>query len=476
MRSATRYSGYSFETLESPFLDEELAPRVGDLEVHAAGRYDPSTAAREARRDLDPGAAEEEILGKDDRTRVTDTLRIPNRWICAIDVMSENPKWGSLGETKYIAKSRATGTLIGSRYLLTAAHVFGSDAKKAAAVVKEHTVSPARNGNNSRNPFGKIKSTAVHTSQPYFVRRRVQQGGKTIEIPIRQTDDYALVILEKDLESSTHSKMKGALGYWGQDPAVAVLRRLDPSAIQSKEVAVIGYPGDTCGTSKLSGSKADKERRIDDCWRRRNDDWASTQWRDVGTLDVDAHSTTVFHTADTYEGQSGSPICLSIDRVLHLVAVHTASDNAQRNQGVRVTRRMLRELCEWINTDAGSGAATIQNDTLILQSGGGQAAAKELGQEPDDEFDVTGEQPLQEQLDPSAVPTGLTQADLEREGFDSADLHYEGTFTMQPREYLAYEAPDDSEQLDLEAATGGEPPADEASEQMAHGEAEPNEY
>jgi monoamine oxidase len=37
------------------------------------------------------------------------------------------------------------------------------------------------------------------------------------------------------------------------------------------------------------------------------------------------------------------------------------------NLGVRVTRHMLREICSWMNADAGYQIATIKDDTLILQ-------------------------------------------------------------------------------------------------------------
>jgi len=252
--------------------------------------------------------------------------------------------------------------------VLTAAHVLGNLGRKVSGDVKGVQVSPARNGDNLNGPFGNIPSKDVQISQPYRVMRRKTIQGAVRNVPIQQVDDYALIILEKDVATSTHSKMKGALGYWGQDPKVAVLKRLGPPEIDGKTIDVTGYPGDTCGTTKFSGTKAQKERRIEDCWRRRNDEWASMQWSGTGTVQADADTTitTVHHTADTYEGDSGAPICLTIDRVLHLVAVHNGAHDAQRNRGVRVTRRMLQELAGWINADAGYTAASVQNDTLVI--------------------------------------------------------------------------------------------------------------
>jgi V8-like Glu-specific endopeptidase len=315
---------------------------------------------------------EQEVIGQDTRVLIKNTLEVPYRWICAIDILIDNPKWGSFGESQFISKSRATGILIGPRYVLTARHILDKqtievDGEEKLVDVKELTVSPARNGSNFNNPFGKVKSKAVRVSQPYRIVRRVNQGSKVIDIPFQQQDDYALIILERDLDSSTHSKMKGILGYWGYDSAVAIVRELKLKDIEGKEIVVLGYPGDTCGKNKFSGSKTEKEKKIANCWNRQGDEWASTQWRDVGMLQVESNSTNVFHTADTYEGQSGAPIYLTVDQKLHLVGVHTSPDSAQRNKGVRVTRRMLLELCQWINTDSGYTMASIQNDALVVQ-------------------------------------------------------------------------------------------------------------
>src|SRR4030095_16742294 len=148
----------------------------------------------------------------------------------------------------------------------------------------------------------------ARVSRPFQSRRRVQAGGKTVDVPIQQRDDYALIILDQDIAGTTHAKMNGALGYWGQNPSVAVLKRVEPSAIDGKDIAVIGYPGDTCGNDKWTGSASSKKNQIDTCFNRRKDEWASTSWRDTGTLAVDPtpNSTTVFHTAATHESHSGA--------------------------------------------------------------------------------------------------------------------------------------------------------------------------
>ena len=403
MGFVSRSAREAVENLESPFLDEEIVTRgsggmLDEADVpldlwraddeRAEDEGSPTDAlsdSDQAETDVEPElepfsseGVEEEVIDPDTRTRVADTLQAPNRWICAIDVMSENPKWGSGSEPRLICKSRGTGILIGPRYVLTAAHVFGASRTAAASLPTEHFVSPARNGDNSKHPFGKIKTTSIHVSRAYQIQQQVRIQGRVTTVPMTVWDDYALVILEKDVASSKHSKLKGTLGYWGGDARVAVVKRLPRTDLEQKRVVVTGYPGDACGDKILAGSSSEKESKANKCWYNRNDAWASTQWRGEGTLSVNAAGTLVYHDADTYQGQSGGPICLKIGGVQHLVGIHTDRDNAQRNKGVPVTLRMLQELCGWINADAGYEAAIVQNDTLTFQPAGAQAGAKEV--------------------------------------------------------------------------------------------------
>jgi V8-like Glu-specific endopeptidase len=410
------------------YTASEVSDELEDAEQFA------DAAAEQELEDEEAAAFDEEVIGTDSRAIVGNTLAVPNRWICAIDILTANPDWPKKG-SKFLIKSRGTGILIGPKYVLTARHVVGTLGLNAASVVKGVGVSPARNGSNSSHPFGKATSSNVRHSQPYFITRTQRDSSGTHQIRVQVRDDYALIILDKDLAVSTHSKIKGTLDYWGKDPALAQIRRLDPATIDKKDIEVTGYPGDTCGTTKYSGSS--KQNQIDNCWNWSNDAWASTQWRSSGTLDVvNASSRVLYHTADTYEGQSGAPITMMLDGQLHLVGIHTAGDNAQRNKGLRLTRLMLEEIRDWINADAGYTMASLQNDALVLQPASGGATKSgtnkeifeadyfeqpELDQEDlelegDDEFvgveseddedevDLAHEWPLEERFDPNDVP------------------------------------------------------------------------
>jgi V8-like Glu-specific endopeptidase len=425
------------------------ASEVSD-ELEDSEQFFEAAAERELE-DVEAATVDEEIIGTDDRKMVSNTLAVPNRWICAIDILTENPDWPKKG-SKYLIKSRGTGILIGPKYVLTARHVVGSLGLNSASVVKGVAVSPARNGSNSSHPFGKGTSSNVQHSKPYFVTRTQKDSSGTRQVQVQVRDDYALIILDQDVAAATHSKMKGTLDYWGKDPALAQIRRLDPATIDKKDIEVTGYPGDTCGTTKYSGSS--KQNKIDNCWNVSNDDWASTQWRGSGTLDVvNASSRVLYHTADTYDGQSGSPITTMIDGQLHLVGIHIDRDNAQRNKGLRVTRLMLEELRDWINADAGYAMASIKNDTLVLQPASGGAtksgAAREIleagdfeaedleqravdqeyldlegddefvgveSEDDEDEVALAQDAPLEERFDPNSMPanvkTALDKGDL----------------------------------------------------------------
>lgn len=366
--------------LDSPFLNEEY---LAEEARTAATRRIPVPGFQLESPFL--GAFEEElwfeqeILGEDTRGLIKNTLEVPYRWICAIDILSDKPG----------LHSRATGILIGPRYILTAKHIWTDEARD-----KGLTVSPARNGSNSNNPFGKVKAKKFRFPTPYYINLPVQHGKSAgTQTTISQNDDYMLIILKQDLDSMTHPKMRGALGYWGQNPAEAVVRLLEPQAIQGKEIVVIGYPGDTCGTDKFSGSDSQKLRAMNNCIRTQKNEWASRQWRGTGILDARTNiPSRIYHTADTYKGQSGSPICLTTGQTLNLVGIHVDEESAQRNLGLRVTERMLHNLCAWMNADAGYPIASIKDNALIVQpkSNGAKEFFDGFAREVED-FSITSE-------------------------------------------------------------------------------------
>jgi monoamine oxidase len=301
----------------------------------------------------------DEVIGHDDRVRVSDTLTLPARWVCAIDLLVDDPKHGK-GAPQIESLSRGTGILIGPSHVLTAAHVFDDaslevDGGMRKVPVARVRVSPARNGDNTSHPLGAAYSKAVHRPQRYAAG-----------------NDYALIVLDRDLSQATHKSMKGPLGYWGQSPQVAALRVLDPGKLGDPTVCVIGYPGDRCGNDVIKGDATELERRIRYCAQRRHDEWASTAWQSSGTAHPRAGTGLMLHDADTYEGQSGGPIYLRRGDTLELLGVHGGEVNAAgggpptNNRGARVTIQMLNDLHDWINADAGRTWVEVRNDALVF--------------------------------------------------------------------------------------------------------------
>jgi hypothetical protein len=205
----------------------------------------------------------------------------------------------------------------------------------------------------------------VHRSQSYPGQAIPQPDGSTVRV--HERDDYALVVLDRDLGVATNPKLKGQLGFWGENPSLAVIKVLADAALHGKDARVTGYPGDACGSALIKRSSTPIDKLIANCVARRPDEWASRQWWAVGTMDARNHRRLLYHTADTHEGQSGSPIYLAIGKVCSLAAVHAGNDNSRRNKGERVTARMLTEIAAWINLDPSIATATVQNGTLTVR-------------------------------------------------------------------------------------------------------------
>ncbi len=328
-----------FEEFESPYLENEpdLVVPTNELSNGVSHAIDESPFAhlvglsgaetshstQDGPESQEPELLDFEELGSNPREHVRETNEIPWRWVCALDLPTDES-----------GASRGSGVLVGPCQLLTARHVLPYGDPVKLTKVK---ISPARNGDNADHPFGAYSIRRVRYLWPV---------------------DLALVTLDR--------KLPAALGFWGQDPAQAQLRGLAPKALSGKRVTVSGYPGDRCNTIPIDGNRAQKLKGMRQCMKQNPRRWASTLWRADGTANVPMEKL-VYYDADTHGGQSGGPVVLSDGGVHVCVGIHI-NGTKTKNWGVRLTPAILGNVRDAINKDAGAAIASMVGDALLVQT------------------------------------------------------------------------------------------------------------
>jgi V8-like Glu-specific endopeptidase len=274
---------------------------------------------------LSPFLQDREVILPDERQLVPDTLAVPYRWVCSLDVRhSDQPL------------ARGSGVLIGPRQVLTAAHnLYRPDGSSPSSVY----VAPARNGRS--NPFGRTKAVAFSVTGPFLTGSRT--GSRF---------DFAVVTLERDVSTLTHTALGGRpLGHWGHptNGHGTAVRPLASTFLSGKRVVVCGYPGDWCGRARLDPDRGCSE-----------DDQATVPLVHNGSASFPAGLPgTMLHTADTHKGQSGSPVWIKFSNgSRYLVGVHVdahrvidAATGRQRpvtaNRAVHLTPEVLQVVRQW---------------------------------------------------------------------------------------------------------------------------------
>lgn len=247
-----------------------------------------------------PAAKPENVIGADNRTRVSDTAMTPWRSICHLEIEYES---GPVG--------MGTGFLIGPYTVVTAAHVlcdrrmFGWNRPRAARRIR---ILPGRNGTLA--PYGYVVADEFNVP-PEWQHKDADEAGAS-------AFDFAAIHIPRTSATEVEQEGLGArLGYFGLKAYTAA----DEESIKLLFVNNAGYPQEQ---HKPYG----------------------TLWYNAGRVSKWADSF-VEYMVDTEGGQSGSPIYLFDEKKKqrYVVAIHTTGDFV--NRGVRITPSVFETIRKW---------------------------------------------------------------------------------------------------------------------------------
>jgi glutamyl endopeptidase len=218
-----------------------------------------------------------DIIGtRDTRVLTTDTKAAPFRYICQLELNG---------------RLQGSGTLIGPKTVLTAAHCLWDDAADARLDLSVQTlrVVPGRNG--AAEPFGSARAVKLIVAPGYSV----SEAGTRL--------DYGIIHLDKAIGNT--------VGFWNYayrktavDPTgTSTLQKSLPLPAGTLTVNLSGYPDDKGGTKQYRA-------------------YNRTVKRSDGML---------YYLNDTYYGHSGSPVWVRRHPSMGgrmLVAIHVGQGGA----------------------------------------------------------------------------------------------------------------------------------------------------
>ena len=210
----------------------------------------------------------QKILGVDTRIRLTPTTVYPWRTIAQFDYGDHN--------------SNCSGTFIGRRIIITAAHCIN---KRGTNIYYTPKITPGRNGING-TPYGSVQTNLANTLYYTPSQWRNSNECKNNQTSCRRWD-WGVIILPANYNNQT-----GWMGYWymsgGSLSQKSIFNRGYPACGNSHSPAgcvVAGFYGDTKTCSILSYLHQ-----------------GSDGWSDF-----------ILHNCDTSGGHSGSPMYMYVE-------------------------------------------------------------------------------------------------------------------------------------------------------------------
>ncbi len=222
---------------------------------------------------------------------VKKTTDYPYNYICRLE--SRFPK----------AFTSGTGTLIGDRYVLTAAHNLLNDDYGKALDVR---ITPGQSGDQL--PFGQQVSDAFIYTEEYATHPAPYPAGDGVIDYTRFIYDYAVIRLAKPFFKENPLR-----------PYPATFKELN-----RKHGLIVGYPG-----CKPAGTM----------WKAEHGIQANPDQEEL-----------LFYQISTCPGDSGAAVFCKIDEHLSIVGVHVAgSESFQTNFGVRINDEVYRNILRWMS-------------------------------------------------------------------------------------------------------------------------------
>ena len=238
----------------------------------------------------------ENVIGVDNRVRITETVATPWRCICQLEVEYDTGPVG-LG----------TGFLIGKRAVITAAHVL-VDTDFARGRVRRATqvrVIPGRNG--AVAPYGYVVSDKFYVPDPWT-------SPLDDETAAARSDYAAIILPEDDMEGECYGER---IGFFG-------LEVLDNFRDEDRNFLLVNNAGYPLTPNRPYG----------------------TLWYNAGRIHaVDDHF--MAYMIDTEGGQSGSPIYYfdAAKQQRRVVGIHTTGDFV--NRGLKITDEIFDTVKNW---------------------------------------------------------------------------------------------------------------------------------